>query len=221
MTSENYTIKINNPYVLDKDEQALVDEWKNEGNISSEDWSDERFSALRRKMKSHYISEQGNRCCYCLQELKSSRHDLWDLEHIVPRKANPSFMFEPINLCVSCKDCNSKKDAYVPLVNKGVKKVPIKSDRYKIIHAHLDEYRDHLICTFPGDFYKAIDDKGEETIVKCGLLRFHRFANRDTPDPQIDDLARGVISSVNVTSRDVMEKALLTALLAKHPHITP
>lgn len=216
MTDGNYSIKINKPYVLDKDEQTLVNNWKSTGNISSEDWSKECFIVLKKKMKSHYIEQQRNRCCYCLQELKSSRHDLWDLEHIVPRKTNPSFMFEPINLCVACKDCNSKKDAFVPLVNKTVKKVPLKSDRYKIFHVHLDEYSDHITCTFPGDFYKAKNEKGEETIVQCGLLRFHRYANRDTPDPQIDDLARGVISSVNGTSRDVMEKALLAALLAKH-----
>ncbi|EGR2045013.1 hypothetical protein P3674_03675 [Vibrio parahaemolyticus] len=220
MTTDQYTIKISNPYILDSDDKALVDKWKSEGNISANDWYDDRFSKLKKKIKSHYIQEQKNRCCYCLQEFRSDRHDEWDLEHIVPRSAKPTFMFEPINLCVSCKLCNSKKDDYVPLVNKKVVKVPVKSDRYKMFHVHMDDYKNHITCTFPGDFYKALDDKGVETITNCGLLRFYRFADRDVPDPQINDLARGVITSVNNTVRDVLEIQLLKKLLEKHPDVT-
>ncbi|KAA1206291.1 HNH endonuclease [Vibrio cholerae] len=216
MSADYKTLRIRKLYTLTAIEKELVGNWLKQDNISSDDWADERFINLKKNMKSYYLEQQKFRCCYCLQELKSLRHDLWDLEHIVPTCEKPKFMFEPMNLCVSCKDCNKKKGVYVPLVNKKVLNIPTKSDRYKIFHAHLDEYEDHIICTIPGDFYKARNDKGYETIINCGLLRFYKYTNKDAPDSLIDDLARGVISSTNDVSRDVLEKELLKKLLEKH-----
>ncbi|EHH2454507.1 hypothetical protein V9654_003111 [Vibrio parahaemolyticus] len=220
MNTSSHSIKIENAYTLTASEKTLINEWEKAGTCSADDWNDVKFSSLKSNMKSHYIKEQNNRCCYCLQEIKSDRHDLWDLEHIVPRCEKPAFMFEPLNLCISCKDCNQRKHKYVPLVNVKVVKVPQRSNKYKMVHSHLDDYKDHITCTYPGDFYKARDKKGEETINKCGLLRFHAVGDRDIPDLEIDDLARGVITSSNDISREVLEKALLDRLIAKYQNTT-
>lgn len=72
--------------------------------------SEERnICRIKKSIKDHYIIAQDYTCPYCKQRIEVDHNGAWDAEHIIPKSSHPSFVFEPLNLCVSCKDCNNEK----------------------------------------------------------------------------------------------------------------
>jgi len=103
-----------NPYVYSNDNDSRVKRKVSEPGFCGNSWSDNDIEDIREDIKRHYIAEQKYTCFYCMQVLKTNNGRVWDIEHIIPRETEKNFMFYPLNLCVSCIDCNSKK---------GIKKV--------------------------------------------------------------------------------------------------
>ena len=87
-------------------------------------------------------------------------------------------MYEPFNLCLSCKLCNTKKGhVKKTLVDEAVDVLPRDSASYKMIHPHLDRYSENI--EFVGDvLYRGISDKGKYTISLCELNRYEVAAAR-------------------------------------------
>jgi uncharacterized protein (TIGR02646 family) len=133
-------------------------------------WSSTEVEKTRAAIKSHYISEQKNRCCYCDIRIESENHRLWDVEHIVPRSTHAQFMFVPLNLAVACPDCNGEKAEMQTLVNPARVTYPASSTDFKVIHPHFDEFSDHIYRV--GHVYIPKTRKGNFTIRACNLLRF-------------------------------------------------
>lgn len=133
---------------------------------------------LKRSIKDHYLTIQKHTCPYCKQSIEVGHHAVWDIEHIVPKDQYPEFMFSPLNLCVSCKDCNTEKSNKNVLKNKRRKTLPTKSEDYLIIHPNIDEYDRHITILKSSMFYIPLDSKGKSTIEICGLLRFlYKFSD--------------------------------------------
>ncbi|WP_334545046.1 hypothetical protein [Rhizobium leguminosarum] len=134
-------------------------------------WSDAAATSLRASIKKHYIKAQNNRCCYCKQLVMQNNHDVWDAEHIIPRDTHPQFVFEPLNLAISCGPCNEAKGKKNVLVNAKRKTFPGKSADYIIVHPHFDDYDEHILwfglVPAPNG-----SKKGQKTIEMCELLRF-------------------------------------------------
>lgn len=164
-----------NVYIYTADEKIFIDTYDlkdhNFWNINSNE-----LAPLRLNLRKHYLSEQNNRCCYC-KMLKQEKHGLtWDIEHIVPKANSPHFLFEPLNLSLSCKECNeAKSNQNVLSQDRIYAKYPQSSDKYKIIHPHFDKYSDHMnirIMPFGEIFHIPKSEKGKCIFHLCDLVRF-------------------------------------------------
>ncbi|WP_146068072.1 HNH endonuclease [Cryobacterium sp. M96] len=133
-------------------------------------WADPSTNEVKSHIKTHYILEQSNRCCYCDHHLPTNNHRMWDIEHIVPRLSHPQFMFRPDNLAVSCPDCNREKGTFQMLVNARLVRYPVISAAFKLVHPHFDNFKDHILRV--NYVYVPKTKKGTETIRRCNLLRF-------------------------------------------------
>lgn len=160
------------------DEDKLkVDAYNNlsEGEKNGKYWDDsdgQDLKKIKKNIKTFYISAQDYTCPYCKQKIVVDHNAIWDAEHIIPKDKYPKFLFSPLNLCVSCKDCNLAKLNKNVLKNLKRKTLPTASDDYIFIHPHLDEYSKHIKILKSSLFFIPLDSKGQETIEICGLLRF-------------------------------------------------
>ena len=184
---------------------ALVRQFEQRVEKSSNYWTEDECSAVRTAIKRHYRAVQGNTCCYCRQIIAVDHGRVWDAEHIVPRKSNPSFMFTPQNLALACPDCNGAKSSTQTLVNPSTNLYPTTGASFLIVHPHFDNYADHIE---KGEYtYARLSDKGEWTIKTCNLTR---LAGRKLgwPDPvaderfekSVEDLFGGDPTSIRVIS---------------------
>jgi hypothetical protein len=164
------------PIVFTALESDKIENKMSEADFSSESWSDEDVSGLKKSIKKYYLAEQKNTCPYCQQVTKSNHGRCWDIEHIIPRSSILGFMFEAKNLCMSCIDCNQAKSNKVVTSSKAKKKYPAASSFF-IVHPHFDKYSDHIIDIKPGFYYVAKSKKGEATMKICNLNRFYEFSD--------------------------------------------
>jgi len=139
---------------------------------------------LKRHVKEHYLVKQAHTCPYCDQQWIVNHKGVWDAEHIISKNSHPQFMFEPKNLCVACKDCNTAKGEKNVLRDPTVDAVPDKPDAYLIAHPHFDNYKEHINYNIAPRFYWPTSEKGAKTIDICGL---YRFAAMNTDYAKIPD----------------------------------
>jgi len=157
-------------YVLNKDAQS-GDYWES---------TEEEVTKVKKHIKEHYKIAQDFTCVYCQQKVLFNHGRVWDIEHIIPKKLYPKFLFTEENLALSCPDCNGRKLDKNVLVNPKRKTFPNKSEDYIIVHPHFDEYEKH-IKVLDNQLYFPKDEKGIKTIEICGLLRFaYKFSNYGT-----------------------------------------
>lgn len=152
--------------------QSIVDAYNIRENADKNAayWSDDETAAVRKEIKDHYIAEQSHKCAYCLKPILSNNNAVWDGEHIISKAKNPEFMFEPMNLAISCKDCNGAKLEQEVRVTKK-KSFPKKASEYGIVHPHFDNYDDHIGWLGEICFAKSLG-KGPKTIAMCNLSRY-------------------------------------------------
>lgn len=132
------------------------------------------FSGVKEAIKEHYLKAQDYTCVYCKQRIVVEHLGVWDAEHIMPKDNSPQFMFEPRNLCISCKDCNISKS------NKSVtskalekrKRFPDNPDDYLFCHPHFHKYDQHIRIVEVAGFYLPLTERGIALVEICGLLRF-------------------------------------------------
>lgn len=162
---------ISNPIMYCEKSAALVARYNAEPDKVSTYWSDDEVNLVRKEIKKHYIKEQQHLCCYCGMPDPSTHGSDWDVEHVVPQKRRPEFMFTPVNLGVACKECNGIKGAKETLVDPSVPAYPSTSDAFLIVHPHFDEWSDHILRDHLT--YASFTDKGKWTIEQCRLTRFN------------------------------------------------
>lgn len=103
-----------------------------------------------------------------------------EIEHIVPKSKRPQWMYEPFNLCLSCKLCNGIKGYKKRILEDraaNASSLPRLSDDYKLIHPYLDRYSEHIELV-DGVLYRGKSEKGKYTIWLCGLDRYQVAAER-------------------------------------------
>ncbi|MBL5860061.1 HNH endonuclease [Serratia fonticola] len=133
---------------------------------------DKDLAVLKAHIKNHYLIAQNFTCPYCQQRIVVEHNSAWDTEHIIPKSTHPDFIFEPINLCVSCKDCNNEKRNKNVLKNSKRTTLPKKREDYIFAHPHLDNYSEHIKVVDSSLYFLPKTEKGRRTIEICGLLRF-------------------------------------------------
>lgn len=171
------------PYTLSNEEVGIVTELQKNLKTPKEQWDDPSVTDIKMRIKKHYISEQDEKCAYCKVDLHTKHAGVWDAEHIIDKDSFPMWIFEPLNLCISCKDCNCSKGNKVVTKSLEYRNFPRKSENYIIIHPHLDQYSDHIDVAVPGVTYRFKSEKGKKTIEICGLLRYHEIGGRKNIDP--------------------------------------
>ncbi|MDO7193167.1 hypothetical protein Q5M49_05635 [Acinetobacter nosocomialis] len=134
---------------------------------------------IRKEIRDHYKVEQNYKCCYCRQQNLQDHGGVWDCEHILPKAIYPKFLFEPLNLVLSCKECNIAKEKYKnDLIKIVIDDYSTNSTDYRIIHPHFDIYEDHIeVLVLEGlNLFKIKEnsEKGKFTYICCNLARFDK-----------------------------------------------
>ncbi len=132
---------------------------------------------FKANLKNHlYRIAQTGHCCYCGSDLASHQRT-YDVEHIIAKDNKSTVVFHLKNLALSCGTCNNKKKVKPVTKKSGVDpdNVFMDSDKYILVHPHLDSWEDHLCF----DGYRRViakvqqdgnvSSKGKETIDICGI----------------------------------------------------
>ena len=163
------------PYTKTVEDNALIKQASPKGNHSS-DWENPCLDEFKQRARDYYRKKQNRRCAYCRTVIRTSQASP-EIEHIIPKSDKPAWMYEPFNLCLSCKMCNTKKSTKKVLKDKTVVSLPKDSDSYKLVHPHIDRYSDH-INIIDDILYEGLTKKGKETIRVCELNRYELAADR-------------------------------------------
>lgn len=132
------------------------------------DWTKDVFSNIKKNIMVYLRFQQSNVCCYCKYPLGFDIKQV-DIEHIIPKSEYEKFTFESRNLALSCPGCNTKKSTN-PVLHGSIKNYPKNGNNFTIIHAHYDEYSDH-IDIINNCVFVAKTKKGSYTILLCELFR--------------------------------------------------
>lgn len=164
------------PYPLLKEDSEAINE-ASPVDPDGDDWAKPCLDAFKKRIRKYLLKKQKYRCAYCRMELHDNEATP-EIEHIVPKNLKPKWMYEPFNLCISCKLCNTKKGHTKPvLVNDKIDILPTNSEAYQLIHPHLDRYSENIEIV-DGILYKGIGEKGVHTIWLCELDRYELAAAR-------------------------------------------
>lgn len=168
---------------------------------------------VKKAIKDHYKVAQDYYCPYCRQRMEVDHNGAWDAEHIIPKDSHPQFMFEPLNLCVSCKDCNLIKLNKRVLKNQKRITFPNRSADYIFCHPNLHNYSDHVRVIRVAGFYLPRTEEGKNLIEICGLLRFVlKYAEYDCQDDTVG-VAMVELGTALMNSETAVEKITLLAMM--------
>ncbi|EKO3817862.1 HNH endonuclease [Vibrio harveyi] len=214
---------ISNAIDYSEQEKKTIEKIMGCPKFSGQSWELEEARELAQSIKKQYILKQNTICPYCRRKLCTENGRDWDIEHIVPRATHPQFMFEPLNLCVACVECNKHKSDKKVTNSTAQYKYPKKTNQFFIVHPHFDVYENHITVIEAGVFYMPTKDdidfksKGQRTIEICGLNRFLKYAGYDDYDidicQQIDDLNYAASTARDSRSKQVFLKQILMATM--------
>ena len=165
------TDRIHIPYIFSIEElQCIKDNF-----TSHTDWEKVIFDGIKKNIVDHLRPQQANTCCYCKNQLG---HDIKqvDIEHILPKSKYEKFTFNGKNLALSCPACNTIKSTK-EVLKKPLVRYPRSSNHIKIIHAHYDNYSEHIDIINNCVFFSKTS-KGSETITFCNLFRLSEVEDR-------------------------------------------
>lgn len=176
------TNRIQTPYIFLAEELDVI----NNQFSSHKDWSKDIFEKIKTNIVEHLRIQQGNTCCYCKSSLGFDIKQV-DIEHIVPKSKYENFTFESRNLALSCPPCNTKKSTK-SVLSRHIVNYPTNGINFKIIHAHYDEYSDHIEI-FNNIIFIPRSTKGSETITFCELFKLRVVEQRarlfQKPNPSL------------------------------------
>ncbi|MFJ6269418.1 HNH endonuclease [Pseudarthrobacter oxydans] len=184
-----------NPIVYCEASSALVARYDSQPDKASTYWSEEEVTPVRLEIKAYYIKEQQHLCCYCGIPDPSIHGLDWDVEHVVPQKRRPEFMFTQVNLGVACKECNGSKRDKETLVDPSASAYPLTSDAFLVVHPHFDKWSDHILRDHLT--YASFTKKGKWTIEECRLNRSNeRVIGLQYPisDSRYEELVRSLLA---------------------------
>lgn len=151
-------------------------------NPTKKSWTASTNKNLKNNIKNHYSIIQDNKCAYCRLPV---RYDGYGepIEHIVPKSIKIKWMFHPLNLCLACYACNTKKSDKNTLIISNnhpdnYLNYPITSTDFNIIHPHFDIHSSHIEVENFIFKPKNNSSKGRNTIDFCELNRFDLLYSR-------------------------------------------
>jgi uncharacterized protein (TIGR02646 family) len=125
---------------LDENDQLIIQAALARGGSV---WNDVTLDPVKQKIKQFFRDNGGEQCCYCRREMRDEFNMVIDIEHVLPKSLFREFMFELLNLNISCKRCNMriKKERVDFLVDQAtIAAKANQSDQYLMVHPNLDNY---------------------------------------------------------------------------------
>lgn len=197
--------RIENAYKLKNSEkQIIATHFSGDYN----DWKKETFKGIKKSIVEYLRDEQENKCCYCKRELGYDIKDV-DIEHILPKSQFGQFTFNTKNLALSCPGCNTKKGNKV-ITSYNYQRYPRNGKNIKIVHAHYDEYYNHIEIK-DGLIFVPISRKGSETITACELFRLRHLQKRAIEQKTKGGIRKLVemLRTASKTEEEELKQALL------------
>lgn len=167
---------IESPYEMIDEDRWAIRSAIGGGVPQKEQWNKSCLKVFKNHVKEYYDDAQNGQCAYCRMKV-SLATGFYHIEHIAPKSLYPQWMYEPLNLCLACPNCNSAKNSKDIISMSDVDEIPRYSDAYLIVNPHLDKYFEHIEI-IDGLLYRGITDKGKFTIKVCHLTRVELLAER-------------------------------------------
>lgn len=140
--------------------------------IKKDNWGDIEYKEYKDSLKEHHYFNQDRRCAYCRLQLRVDAY--WDeLDHVIPQSIKGNWIFYPKNLVVSCKPCNSLKNAFDTRTNLGSTLFPLFSGGFQVYNPHFDEWSDHFEIHKDIFLRGRANTKGPATYQAYRLYRYH------------------------------------------------
>lgn len=167
---------IDTPYSLTEDDKMAINK-ASPDQKDGEHWKKDCLDDFKKRFRKYMLRKQHYRCAYCRLEIHDNEANA-EIEHIVPKNLKPDWMYEPFNLCLSCKLCNTKKGHTKKiLIDEEIKVLPKEKDAYLLVHPHLSRYSEHIEL-IDGIIYQGKTKEGLYTIWLCELDRYEVAAAR-------------------------------------------
>ncbi|MGR7241520.1 HNH endonuclease [Klebsiella aerogenes] len=225
MMNKIYYLK---PVEFSKESQDYIDKYDLK---SYKVWNDkiDEMAKIKKELKVHLKKQQKKKCVYCRVNQHSNYDQNWDVEHVLPKKKYPQFLFCPTNLALACKECNRGKYETDILMNRegvDLSMYPEGARNYTIIHPFYDDYGKHLKIERSGEryLYTPLSKKGLKTYAVCNLKRYaiseliDMDSNEDVGDlferiinmlkENSDSPVNGVVSSLKVQQKIKQDPSL-------------
>lgn len=168
--------------------------------LQGSDWSTAKAPIIA--YRKELLVLQKYRCAYCKMPIFLDENGLRELDHIIPKDQSavadpikclseinldrrhtngyPSFTYEPLNLAVTCKQCNNFKGLFDSLLNRKTPPVtyPPTAISFNSLHPHYHNYSEH-IHILKGWIYEGVSPEGKTIITTCKLDKAEVLARRD------------------------------------------
>lgn len=158
-------------------------------SLAVNDWTSRAKAVMEFKgeLKNHLRKTQKARCCFCRRLLPDPA--ITDLEHFIEKAVAPWLAFEILNIALSCRTCNTRKNAAFARLSGRLTRIaskaagysveikrspaltgtlasptplPTTSSSYRWIHPHFDKFSHHLTLK-KGWVFSSLSKKGQRT----------------------------------------------------------
>lgn len=156
-------------------------------------WKNKKAKPAKDALRKALFVAQGNRCVYCRRRIKDMLGHA-ELDHILPKEnfgnehrwtsndrtdrkntgGYGTFTFEPFNLVLTCKPCNTSKGTYDCRSDRSVAPTPAyvvdNEHYYEWVHPFVHSYGEHIVL-LQNLIYQAANGslKGDAVITVCAL----------------------------------------------------
>lgn len=201
--------------------------------------SDWEITAAVRDYRTRLLELQNYRCAYCQNVIEQDLVGHRELDHILPKSPSkkceqpkgssnafedrqhtfgyPQFTYEPYNLIVTCKICNSYKKNFDPLRNRSsgwtTGSYPTQADLLWF-YPYSERYSDHIELSDKW-LYSKRTDEGDAVIRTCKLDQVESLAQRYSARALIRARQTKKLKIAVMHMATVVEMNMLSAISAK------
>ena len=177
----------NNPVRYTPEQQLAIDSLlaSRDTKTGKEMWEEKGpnciFDDIKQDIRIHALSVQRIRCVYCETQLVYGGQQI---DHFADKKRYPQFLYEPLNLVLSCPVCNGLSIKGTKDTIDGLPNPDYKRNSFKYVHPYLDDVTEEIKFRDPLHIfldYNHCSRKGKDTVdlfhLNTTTARKKRFSN--------------------------------------------
>lgn len=152
-------------------------------NGEADDWKKKSLKNIKDALKSALFELQQHKCFYCKREIIDEIGRV-EIDHVIPKSLAPGFTFEKLNLVLTCKRCNHRKNEHNPTIEqdqllKELKVYPNDQTFFVWIHPYLHNYSEHISIQDDCVFISLGGSKNGLSVIKvCKLDQMNQVMSR-------------------------------------------